>query len=167
MLLRKLERFPHLKRVLFVVHEEFKCIVPESPVAEWPYRLQLNFHDLSKHNDDANSRITWHFHRNELQYYPLQTEDMEQDDIDMIAAMSDGEEDDAVELNRKPTNDDWRRFKRRFVKAHGVIQRHETIEEEHDSSVEVAPVKAASGDDRVRNSLDLNGAETTIRLTLF
>ncbi|KAF4953987.1 hypothetical protein FSARC_12275 [Fusarium sarcochroum] len=116
MLLRKLERFPHLKRVLFVVHEEFKCTVLESPVTEWPHRLQLNSHDLLKHDDDANSRITWHFHRNELQYYPLQTEDTEQDDIDMTASVSDGEEED-VELNRKPTNDDWRRFKRRFLKA--------------------------------------------------
>ncbi|KAF5599353.1 hypothetical protein FPANT_3515 [Fusarium pseudoanthophilum] len=88
-LVKKLARFSKLGKVLFVVHEEFNFV---------------------KSQEDDLSRTTWHFRRNEIQYYPLHFEEEEEED-------EPGTEDDDVELNRKPTNEDWRRFKRRFLRA--------------------------------------------------
>ncbi|KAF4455085.1 hypothetical protein F53441_2524 [Fusarium austroafricanum] len=115
-LIRKLERFPKLEKVLFVVHEDFKCVIPKPPVAEWQYGQQLLSSTVLKPYDDMDSLRTWNFHRNEIRYYPLQTDELKEEKTDIDTSVSD-EEDDDVELNRKPTNEDWRRFKRRFLKA--------------------------------------------------
>ncbi|KAF4458150.1 hypothetical protein FALBO_15065 [Fusarium albosuccineum] len=120
MFLRKFAQFPRLKKVLFVVHEEFQCSHPKPPVMEWPYGLQLFHHNYSFKVDDEleiSYHNPWHFHRNVFQYYPLRSEDATQDEIDMGESGTDEEEEDEIELNRKPTNEDWRRFKRRFLKA--------------------------------------------------
>lgn len=119
MFVKKLRRFPRLKKVLFVVHEEFQCTHPNPPMAEWPYGLQLFHHNYSfKFDNELGISIhnPWHFHQNEFQYYPLQTEEADEDDDDLDESGTDSEE-EAAELNRKPTNEDWRRFKRRFLKA--------------------------------------------------
>ncbi|KAM5356050.1 hypothetical protein ACJ41O_002696 [Fusarium nematophilum] len=121
MFLKKLARFPRLKRVLFVVHEEFQCSQPKLPITEWPHGgLQLFHHNYSFKFDGelgVSFHSPWHFHWNEFQFYPLQIEEANEIefDIDDDAGTEDEEED--AELNRKPTNDDWRRFKRRFLKA--------------------------------------------------
>ncbi|KAF4972227.1 hypothetical protein FZEAL_9634 [Fusarium zealandicum] len=119
MLLRKLARFPRLAKVLFIVHEDFQCSHLKLPQPEWPHELQLFHHNYSSKFDselEVSLHGPWHLHRSELQYYPLQAELAIENEIDVHETESD-EEGDAVELNRKPTNDDWRRFKRRFLKA--------------------------------------------------
>ncbi|KAJ3527177.1 hypothetical protein NM208_g10829 [Fusarium decemcellulare] len=97
------------------------CSHPKPPMMEWPYGLQLFHHNYSFKVDDEleiSYHNPWHFHRNVFQYYPLRSEDAAQDEIDMGESGTDEEEeDDEIELNRKPTNEDWRRFKRRFLKA--------------------------------------------------
>ncbi|KAF5582593.1 hypothetical protein FPCIR_9442 [Fusarium pseudocircinatum] len=107
-LVKKLARFSKLGKVLFVVHEEFKCVISKPHRAE--SQLELLSSSFVKSQEDDLSRTTWHFLRNEIQYYPLHLEEeVEEDEPDI--------EDDDVELNRKPTNEDWRRFKRQFLKA--------------------------------------------------
>ncbi|KAF5651077.1 uncharacterized protein FTJAE_254 [Fusarium tjaetaba] len=107
-LVKKLARFSKLGKVLFVVHEGFKCVISKPHGAE--SQLELLSSSFVKSQEDDLSRTTWHFRGNEIQYYPLHfEEEVEEDEPDI--------EDDDVELNRKPTNEDWRRFKRRFLKA--------------------------------------------------
>ncbi|RBR18055.1 hypothetical protein FVER53590_25763 [Fusarium verticillioides] len=107
-LVKKLARFSKLGKVLFVVHEEFNCVISKPHRAE--SQLELLSNSFVKPQEDDLSGTTWHFRRNEIQYYPLHfEEEVEEDEPDT--------EDDDVELNRKPTNEDWRRFKRRFLKA--------------------------------------------------
>ncbi|KAF5552970.1 hypothetical protein FNAPI_6888 [Fusarium napiforme] len=107
-LVKKLARFSRLGKVLFVVHEGFKCVISNPHRAE--SQLELLSSSFMKSQEDDLSRTTWHFRGNEIQYYPLHfEEEVEEDEPDI--------EDDDVELNRKPTNEDWRRFKRRFLKA--------------------------------------------------
>jgi hypothetical protein len=115
-LVKKLARFSKLGKVLFVVHEEFKCVNSKPHRAESQLELQLLSSSFVKSQEDDQPRTAWRFHRNEIQYYPLHVEELEEDEPDIEKSVSDGEDDD-VELNRKPTNDDWRRFRRRFLKA--------------------------------------------------
>ncbi|CVL10266.1 hypothetical protein FPRO06_01155 [Fusarium proliferatum] len=116
-LVKKLARFSKLGKVLFVVHEEFKCVVSKPHRAESQLELQLLSSSFVKSQEDDQSRTNWNFRRNEIQYYPLHFEEEVEDDEPDI-------EGDDVELNRKPTNDDWRRFKRRFLKAvHSTLMR--------------------------------------------
>ncbi|RKK81278.1 hypothetical protein BFJ69_g3858 [Fusarium oxysporum] len=123
-LVKKLARFSKLGKVLFVVHEEFKCVISNPHRAESQLELQLLSSSFVKSQEDDQSRTAWHFRRNEILYYPLPfEEEVEEDEPDIEKSVLDGEDDD-VELNRKPTNDDWRRFKRRFLKAvHSTLMR--------------------------------------------
>ncbi|KAF4945285.1 hypothetical protein FGADI_12071 [Fusarium gaditjirri] len=108
-------KFSKLGTVLFVVHEEFKCIFskPHTAAAESQLELPLVSSSFVKSQEDDQPRTAWHFRRNEIRYYPLHFEDeLEEDEPDIEKSVSDGEDND-VELNRKPTNDDWRRFERR------------------------------------------------------
>ncbi|KAH7171175.1 hypothetical protein EDB81DRAFT_636731 [Dactylonectria macrodidyma] len=115
MLLAKLSRFPRLKKVLFIIHEEFQFV---SPKVAFPGRsLQLFHHSYTRKLDgeaEASRHYQWRFHQNDMRFYPLKVEDTRDDEPDVDEFEF---EDEDEERDRRPTNEDWRRFKRRFLKA--------------------------------------------------
>ncbi|KAK7430839.1 hypothetical protein QQZ08_002628 [Neonectria magnoliae] len=117
MLLMKLSRFPRLKKVLFIVHEEFQFTTSKPAFPGWSYGLQLFHHNYSRKVDGdsgASLHHRWRFHRNEFQAYPLKIEDAKDNEPDVDDF---DEVDEDEQRDRRPTNEDWRRFRRRFLKA--------------------------------------------------
>ena len=113
-LLGKLARFPKLKKLLFVVHQEFQFSNPGFALPSWSYRLQLFHHNYPFKYDSEVGAHPFFFHQNEFQNYPLRLEENKDDEFD-LTQLADEDEDEW--RDRRPTNDDWRRFKRRFLKA--------------------------------------------------
>ncbi|KAH6997799.1 hypothetical protein BKA56DRAFT_664464 [Ilyonectria sp. MPI-CAGE-AT-0026] len=114
MLLAKLSRFPRLKKVLFIIHEEFQFAGPKLAL---PHGLQLFHHNYSRKYEGesgASRHNRWRFHQNDVQFYPMKAEATKEDEPD-VDEFEDEDEDE--ERDRRPTNDDWRRFRRRFLKA--------------------------------------------------
>jgi hypothetical protein len=117
MLLGKLSRFPRLEKVLFIIHEEFQFTTPKATLPGWNYGLQHFHHSYSRKlegevSSSSSLHDRWSFHQNELQFYPLKVEDAKDDDVEEF-----GEEEEEEEQDRLPTNEDWRRFRRRFLRA--------------------------------------------------
>ncbi|CAM1507050.1 Fc.00g066910.m01.CDS01 [Cosmosporella sp. VM-42] len=113
-LLGKLAKFPRLKKLLFVVHQEFQFSNPGFVLPSWSYRLQLFHHNYPFKFDTEVGIHPFSCPQNEFQYYPLKLEESKDDEID-LNQLEDEEEDEW--RDRRPTNDDWRRFRRRFLKA--------------------------------------------------
>lgn len=87
---------------------------PASTAAYPPQRPQL-VHQAYRFKFDIESNINHtprRPHLNELLYYPLDY-DEDKDDWDL----NDADEEESEWCDPWPTNDDWRRFRRRFVKA--------------------------------------------------
>lgn len=121
MLLGKLARFPRLRKVLFIIHEEFQFATPGATLPGWNYGLQHFHHSYSRKLEESSSSSgnssslhdRWSFHQNELHFYPLKVEDAKDDDAEEFGE----DEDEDEEQDRLPTNEDWRRFRRRFLRA--------------------------------------------------
>ncbi|KAF7542508.1 hypothetical protein G7Z17_g11510 [Cylindrodendrum hubeiense] len=121
MLLVKLSRFPRLKKVLFIIHEEFQFTSPKLASPDCLFGLQLFHHSYSRKFDGeprTNQHHRWRFHQNDLRFYPLKVEDTKDDEPDVDEFEGEFEdEDEDEERDRRPTNEDWRRFRKRFLKA--------------------------------------------------
>lgn len=168
-LLARLAKFPRLRKLLFVVHQEFQfefdfrytyyygsgnvmlhspnnsgahnsskdygagtyafpAPLPSSlsptppppapyPQPQHPPRPQL-VHQAYRFKFDIESSINHAHprrpHRNEFLKYPLAVDEDREDYLD---ALKEGLEEEGVWCDPWPTNDDWRRFRRRFAKA--------------------------------------------------
>ena len=123
-LLQRLADFPKLRTLIFVVHQEFqfefdfRCLpshaiaIPPTAPTLMP-RPQL-VHQAYRFKFDIEANINYRPRRphvNELLYYPLDI-DEDKDDWDR-----DNPDEDSEFYDPWPTNDDWRRFRRRFQRA--------------------------------------------------
>jgi len=81
------------------------------------YRPQL-VHQAYRFKFDIESNINYHYprrpHHNEFLYYPLA---IDEDREDYLDSLKENFEEEGMWCDPWPTNDDWRRFKRRFMKA--------------------------------------------------
>lgn len=81
-------------------------------------------HQAYRFKFDIEANINQHPHRphlNELLYYPLDVDEEKDDTWDLNAAMAGGEDASAWCLDDPwPTNDDYRRFRKRFARAVGL-----------------------------------------------
>ncbi|KAK1690995.1 hypothetical protein BDP55DRAFT_315710 [Colletotrichum godetiae] len=121
-LLTRLAKFPRLRKLLFVVHQEFQFdfdIRPPYATSHMnypdPQRPQL-VHQGYRFKFDIESQLNYtqprHPHSNEFLYYPLDVDDDKEDCFD-----KDDLENEGDLFESWPTNDDWRRFRRRFQRS--------------------------------------------------
>ncbi|KAK1998643.1 hypothetical protein LX36DRAFT_24235 [Colletotrichum falcatum] len=118
-LLARLSKFPRLRKLLFIVHQEFQfdfdVRAPHAmhqlgqPEASRPQLVHQGYRfkfDIESHLNYTQPR---HPHFNEFMYYPLRFDEDKDDCFDKDELESEDE--------TWPTNDDWRRFRRRFQKS--------------------------------------------------
>lgn len=90
---------------------------PQLDQASTQYRPQL-VHQAYRFKFDIESNINYHYprrpHHNEFLHYPLA---IDEDREDYLDSLKENFEEDGIWCDPWPTNDDWRRFKRRFAKA--------------------------------------------------
>ncbi|KAM0278049.1 hypothetical protein ACHAQH_005418 [Verticillium albo-atrum] len=135
-LLSRLAKLPKLEKLLFVVHQEFQfewnlCMSSgkdahlaappppfwlQNPMDSTPAVRPQLIHQGYRFKFDIETHINHHYprlpHHNAFLYYPL--------DIDEDA------DEEHPETDAWPTNDDWRRFRRKFQKA-----AHASFETQH------------------------------------
>lgn len=134
--LARLSKLPKLKKLVFIVHQEFQFEFDfglPKPMGGLPpaglgpgfglglvaaqgfHRPQL-VHQAYRFKFDIESNINYHYprhpHHNEFLYYPL---DIDEDRDDIFD--KDNLDEEAEWCDPWPTNDDWRRFRRRFQRA--------------------------------------------------
>ncbi|KAK1723988.1 hypothetical protein CaCOL14_003052 [Colletotrichum acutatum] len=121
-LLARLSKFPRLRKLVFVVHQEFQFdfdIRPPYATSHMnypdPQRPQL-VHQGYRFKFDIESQLNYtqprHPHSNQFLYYPLDVDDDKDDCFD-----KDDLENEGDLFESWPTNDDWRRFRRRFQRS--------------------------------------------------
>ncbi|GKT48095.1 uncharacterized protein ColSpa_08276 [Colletotrichum spaethianum] len=121
-LLARLAKFPRLRKLLFVVHQEFQFDFDvgapytthhvSHPEALRPQLVHQGYRfkfDIESHLNYTQPR---HPHSNEFLYYPLDIDEDKDDCFDKDDLEGEG---DLYES--WPTNDDWRRFRRRFHRS--------------------------------------------------
>ncbi len=98
---------------------------PSSPSPPMPLIRPQIVHQAYRFKFDIEANINCHPrrpHLNELLYYPLEVEE-DKDDWDALIASGlgkgslSGEDDESEWCDPWPTNDDWRRFRRRFQRG--------------------------------------------------
>ncbi|KAF7563505.1 hypothetical protein G7046_g612 [Stylonectria norvegica] len=114
MLLEKLANFPRLRKLLFVVHQEFQLSHRSLALPGWSHRMQL-LQSTCPLQSDKDEEARFHpprfSHINDFKYYPFQMEDGKRGRPDMRRF------DEVHEVDCTPTNADWRRFRTRFLRA--------------------------------------------------
>ncbi|OLN88207.1 hypothetical protein CCHL11_00282 [Colletotrichum chlorophyti] len=121
-LLARLAKFPKLRKLVFVVHQEFQFDFNvrqpyslQQPGHQDALRPQL-IHQGYRFKFDIESHLNYtqprHPHDNEFLYYPLSIDEDRDDCFD-----KDDLEGDSDPYESWPTNDDWRRFRRRFQRS--------------------------------------------------
>jgi hypothetical protein len=132
-LLARLALLPKLRKLLFIVHQEFQFEFdfrfphlgqaslgpgPSGPSGPSPgpaHRPQV-VHQAYRFKFDIESNINYQFprppHLNEFLYYPLDIDEDKDDCFD-----KDDLDDEMAWCDPWPTNDDWRRFRRRFTRG--------------------------------------------------
>ncbi|KAF0332081.1 hypothetical protein RB213_010350 [Colletotrichum asianum] len=123
-LLARLAKFPKLRKLVFVVHQEFQFdfdvhypyAAPQSANSNLGALRPQQVHQGYRFKFDIESHLNYtqprHPHSNEFLYYPLAVEEDKDDCFD-----KDDLEDEADLYESWPTNDDWRRFRRRFHRS--------------------------------------------------
>lgn len=121
--LERIARLPRLKKLLFFVHQEFQFHDPwlssHRPMLlhhSWSPKLYTQF--------GISPSYPRYFHQNCFQYYPIRVDDVVGDETSMMNWDAEEEEDEEEEEKWRccrPSNEDWRRFKRRFLKAMSVM----------------------------------------------
>ncbi|KAF6811109.1 hypothetical protein CSOJ01_05914 [Colletotrichum sojae] len=121
-LLARLAKFPRLRKLVFIVHQEFQFdfdvhlpyAAPQSTslAALRPQLVHQGYRFKFDIESQLNYTLPRHPHSNDFLYYPLQVDEDKDDYFD-----KDDLEDEADMLESWPTNDDWRRFRRRFQRS--------------------------------------------------
>ncbi|CCF43589.1 hypothetical protein CH063_03112 [Colletotrichum higginsianum] len=121
-LLARLAKFPRLRKLLFVVHQEFQFdfdVRPPCATHQMSHpeesRPQL-VHQGYRFKFDIESQLNYtqprHPHSNEFLYYPLDIDEDNDECFDRDDLEGEGDP-----YESWPTNDDWRRFRRRFQRS--------------------------------------------------
>ncbi|TEA13065.1 hypothetical protein C8034_v005295 [Colletotrichum sidae] len=121
-LLARLAKFPKLRRLVFVIHQEFQFdFNVHLPYASTPQHAEMAalrpqlVHQGYRFKFDIESHLNYtqprHPHCNEFLHYPLAVDEDKDDCFDKDL------EDEPELIESWPTNDDWRRFRRRFHRS--------------------------------------------------
>jgi hypothetical protein len=122
--LARLSKLPRLRQLIFIVHQEFQFEFDFGfPKAGGlhagggnPVHRPQMVHQAYRFKFDIESNINYHYprhpHHNEFLYYPLPIDEDKDDLFD-----KDDLDEESEWCDPWPTNDDWRRFRRRFQRS--------------------------------------------------
>ncbi|CAI4216361.1 unnamed protein product [Parascedosporium putredinis] len=117
LLVKRLLRTLHFLSQIPLVRDNIAHLALGTSYASTQYRPQL-VHQAYRFKFDIESNINYHYprrpHHNEFLHYPLA---IDEDREDYLDSLKENFEEDGIWCDPWPTNDDWRRFKRRFAKA--------------------------------------------------
>lgn len=122
MFLGKLSRFPRLRTLFFVAHQQFRPMLPSIPALAWSYQINILCKDLLLHRD-VMSDVTYQYdccwQRSEFRSCHLADKENKDHLLHLTPIPN---EKDTGWPERRPTRHDWKRFQRRFSKAMSVAR---------------------------------------------